>query len=449
MDQLALQDRLTALADRHHVVGAGLAVAVGDDTAVAASGVLNLRTGAPATADSVFQIGSITKIWTTTLAMQLVDEGLLDLDAPLVTYLPDFRVLDEETTASVTARHLLNHTSGIAGDFFPYTGRGDDNLSRFVTEMADLAASHPLGATMSYSNAGFSLLGRLVEVLRGATWDEVLREHLLDPLGLDAAGTLPEEALLWGAAVGHIGGEVTPQWGLPRCIGPAGLIHARAADLLAFARLHLADGVTATGRRLLSADSAAAMRRAEVAIPEPWTSGSHVGLGWMLFDWGTPVYGHDGSTLGQHAFLRIVPGPVPVVVALLTTGGDAEQLYQDLFTELLADHANVTVPPPPRPPAEPLPATSADIAGSYDRPSMACVVEDRADGAVLIARPSGVVATSLGTDQLEGPLVPFGPDAFLTRFPGRPGWLPVVFYRLADGTRYVHVSGLATARKEP
>ncbi|HWO66544.1 MAG TPA: serine hydrolase domain-containing protein [Umezawaea sp.] len=449
MDQLALQDRLTALVDRHHVVGASVAVAVGDDTAGAAAGVLSLRTGTPATVDSVFQIGSITKTWTATLAMQLVDEGLLDLDAPLVGYLPEFRVLDDEITTAVTARHLLNHTSGLGGDFFPDTGRGDDCLSRYVTEMADLAASHPLGATMSYSNAGFSLLGRLVEVLRGTTWDEVLRERLLDPLGLTSAGTLPEEALLWGAAVGHIGGEVTPTWGLPRCVGPAGLIHARAADLLTFARFHLADGVTASGERLLSAESTAAMRRVEAEIPEPWTSGSHVGLGWMLFDWDRRVFGHDGSTLGQHAFLRIVPGPVPVVVALLTTGGDADQLHQDLVTELLAEHAGVAVPPPPHPPAEPMAEDWADIVGSYERPSMTCVVEDRADGPVLIARPSGVLATSLGTDQLEGPLVPFAPNAFLTRFPGRPGWLPVVFYRLDDGTRYVHVSGQATARREP
>ncbi len=206
--------------------------------------------------------------------------------------------------------------------------------------------------------------------------------------------------------------------------------------------------MTASGERLLSAESAAAMREPEVAIPEPWTSGSHVGLGWMLFDWGTSVYGHDGSTLGQHAYLRVVPGPVPVVVALLTNGGDHDQLYQDLFTELLAEHAGVAVPPPLRPPPGPSDRTADDIAGTYERPSMTLVVREHTDGPVLIARPSGVVAASLGTDEIRGPLVPFAPDAFLTRFPGHPGWLPVVFHRLDDGTRYVHVSGQATARKE-
>ena len=197
------------------MVGASLALAVGDETALAATGVLNTRTGTPVTVDSVFQIGSITKVWTATLVMQLVDEGLVDLDAPLRTYLPDFRILDEDITAGVTARHLLNHTSGIGGDFFPDTGRGDDCVARYVAEMADQPASHPLGATMSYCNAGFVVLGRLVEVVRGQSWDTVLRERLFAPLGLTGAGTLPEEALLWGAAVGHFGTEVTQRVGTP------------------------------------------------------------------------------------------------------------------------------------------------------------------------------------------------------------------------------------------
>lgn len=84
LDQQHWQDRLRTLADKHGVVGASLAVGHGGDTFEVATGVLNLRTGQPATPDSLFQIGSITKVWTATLVMQLVDEGLLDLDEPVV-----------------------------------------------------------------------------------------------------------------------------------------------------------------------------------------------------------------------------------------------------------------------------------------------------------------------------------------------------------------------------
>src|SRR3954447_23677051 len=184
LDAAYWQDRLTALAEKRGVVGATFAIALGDETAAAATGVLNLRTKASATNDSLFQIGSITKVWTAVLAMQLVDEGLIDLDKPVVTYLPEFRVADPEVTKTVTTRHLLSHTSGIDGDLFLDTGRGDDCLEKYVAAMADLQQNHPLGDTMSYCNSGFSVLGRMIEVLRGATWDAVLRERLFVPLGL-------------------------------------------------------------------------------------------------------------------------------------------------------------------------------------------------------------------------------------------------------------------------
>lgn len=448
LDPQHLQDRLTALADKHGVVGASVAVGLGDATHVAATGVLNVRTGQPATPDSLFQFGSITKVWTATLVMQLVDDGLLDLDEPVVTYLPSFRVADPVMTQAVTVRQLLAHTSGIGGDFFPDNGRGDDCLERYVAEMAKLEASHPLGATMSYCNSGFIVLGRIVEVLRGATWDRVMRERLFEPLGLEAAGTLPEEALLWGAAAGHLSTPpaIAPQWTLSRSAGPAGLIHGRAADLVAFARLHLADGVTTEGTRVLSAASARAMREPQVRIPDRWTLGGHVGLSWLLMDWGRPVFGHDGATIGQNAFLRIVPGSPDVVVALLTNGGEMRDLFQDLYDELLTELADVTMPARLEPPAQPMRVDPAAYVGAYVRESMTYLVEPSGDELVLKARPSGVLATSLGAEQLDGPLIPFAPDTFLTRLPGIAGWLPAVFYSLDDGSRYLHLGGRATPK---
>ncbi len=99
--------------------------------------------------------------------MQLVDEGLLDLDAPVAEVLPGFRVADPDVTRSVTTRHLLTHTSGIDGDVFTDTGRGDDCLERYVAGMAEVAQNHPLGATWSYCNSGYILAGRIVEHLTG------------------------------------------------------------------------------------------------------------------------------------------------------------------------------------------------------------------------------------------------------------------------------------------
>ncbi len=456
LDQQHWQERLSALVEEHGVVGASLAVGLGDQTAVAASGVLNLRTAAPATPDSVFQIGSITKTWTATLVMQLVDEGLLDLDTPVRTYLPDFRLADEDLAAAVTPRHLLAHTSGIAGDFLPDTGRGEDCLHEYVAMLGQLPASHPLGATMSYCNAGFIVLGRLVEVLRGATWDEVVRTRLVQPLGLTAAGTLPEEALLWGAAVGHLAPPgaahpvVAPQWGLARSAGPAGAVHAQARDLLTFARLHLAGGVAPDGTRLLSESSALAMREQQARVADRWTLGGGVGLAWMLMDLdGVQAFGHDGSTIGQSAYLRAVPGAgerPDVTVVLLTNGGQMRELYQDLVGELLADLAGAELPLGLTPPDQPPTVDPDRYTGRYARESMEHEVVRRGDDLVLVTFLSGVMATAMGTDRLESALLPFQDDAFLTTLPAVSGYLPAAFYALDDGTPYLHLAGRAAAK---
>ncbi len=214
--------------------------------------------------DSLFQIGSIGKVWTATVVMQLVDEGLLDLDAPIVEALPELRLADPDVTKQVTMRHLLTHTSGIDGDVFTDTGRGDDCLEKYVAALDDVAQNHPLGATWSYCNSGFSLMGRVIEKVTEGTWDQAMRERVFAPLGLEHTATLPEEALLHRAAVGHVAEGTdeparAPAWGLPRSLGPAGLITSTVADVLAFARMHLTGGRSADGTRVLGEASAATM----------------------------------------------------------------------------------------------------------------------------------------------------------------------------------------------
>lgn len=455
MNQLTThwQDRLTALAQKHGVIGASLAIAHGDGNIVAATGVLNLRTGQAASVDSLFQIGSITKVWTATLAMQLVDEGLLDLDAPVIRYLPDFRVADAEISRRVTTRQLLTHTSGIDGDLFVDTGRGDDNLAKYVAAMADLPRAVPPVVVMSYCNSGYCLLGHLIATLRGKSWDAVLRERLLNPLGLSSAGTLPEEALLHGAATGHLqppgaaAAVVTPQWGLYRSAGPAGLIHATATHLLAFARLHMKGGVTADGTRLLSESSVNAMREPQVGIPDRWLLGSHMGLGWMLNTWGgQPVYGHDGATLGQNGYLRILPD-ARLAISLLVNGGRAARaLYHELLSEIATALAGPGIAPPPLPVARAdLQVEPARFVGRYVREGMEVVIE-AADGKLTLTQiPKALLGIVTPTTTL--PLAPYADDVLLATPPGQDFGTPVVFFDL-DGKRYMHFGARTAARAD-
>ncbi|MDQ1695503.1 MAG: hypothetical protein QOJ03_856, partial [Frankiaceae bacterium] len=268
MDDLAgsLQSRLDDLATKHGVVGASVAVQRGDQVVEAVTGLTNVRTGVEVTPDTIFQIGSISKIYTATLVMQLVDEGLIDLDSPIADYLTSFSNADPTAAATITIRQLMSHTSGMDGDVFDDFGRGDDCITKYVEAMSGLAQTSPPGAFFSYCNSGFTLLGRLIEHFRGVSWDAALRTHLLEPLGAVDTVTLADEAILRRAAVGHLptgadgAPEVAPIWFFTRAMGPAGVITAPARELLALARMHLDDGRAADGTQVLSPSSAKAMR---------------------------------------------------------------------------------------------------------------------------------------------------------------------------------------------
>src|SRR6266487_2045766 len=124
--------RLNELATEANVPGAALGIWSDGEEILAAHGVLNAATQVPVTTGSVFQVGSITKIWTATMIMQLVDEGLLSLDTTVSEVLPGARLGTADVGGQVTVRHLLTHTSGIDGDIFTDTGRGDDCVERYL-----------------------------------------------------------------------------------------------------------------------------------------------------------------------------------------------------------------------------------------------------------------------------------------------------------------------------
>ena len=111
-----------------------------------AHGLLSKATGVEATSEAVFQIGSITKLWTTSLAMQLVDEGKLGLDEPVRAYLPEFRLADEHASAAITIRQLMTHTAGFGGDVFTDTGYGDDCVEKYVTSLTGQDQLFPPGS---------------------------------------------------------------------------------------------------------------------------------------------------------------------------------------------------------------------------------------------------------------------------------------------------------------
>jgi CubicO group peptidase (beta-lactamase class C family) len=415
-----------------------------DETVTVAAGVLNLATGAPVRADSVFHIGSITKPFVATAVMRLVEDGRLDLDAPVRDVLPELVLGDPVSASGVSLRHLLTHTSGIDGDVFIDTGRGDDCVERYVAVLADVAQNTPLGATWSYCNSGYSLIGRVLERVTGTVWDEAVRELVCKPLGLADTVTLPEDVLLRSAAVGHMldeAGHLVPvrQWNLTRSIGPAGLISSTVADLLAFARLHL-DG----GADLLTPKSLTQMQAPQARVDAKYWISDTWGLGWARPVWeGHQLVGHDGSTIGQQAHLMLLPS-AGLAVTLLTNRR-TPHLYEDLVGEVFYELAGVRMPARPEPPSPPLDLLPTEHQGRYERAGQRIEVLVRDGAAVLRVTATGKLAEYIQDPVEELPMRAVAPDVYLVPLTGTANWIAVTFYRLADGSRYLHFCGRASA----
>jgi CubicO group peptidase (beta-lactamase class C family) len=383
-----LEEDLPRLVDEHEVPGVSVAVLVDGRVMEGTAGVVNLRTGVEVTPDSLFMIQSITKVWTATLVMQLVDDGLIELDVPVRTYLPGFRTADERASAEITVRHLLTHTGGFEGDLWAATTAGEDALQRFVEDLVSGSRQHARpGEMYSYCSAGYGVLGRLVEVLRKTSYATALRRHLAEPLGVEEIAFCADEALAFRTAIGH--GRSSPDaalhplkvWAVMPPSNPAAgnQLAMSARGLIAFAGMHLADGLTPDGTRLLSSASARAMRERQVDYPAAIGAPAGHGLGWMLSK-RPGLVEHGGDAIGVAALLRMVPEQ-GIAVAVLTNGGAAGPLMDNLLDPLLRDLADTE-------PAPKLPSPDADArvpgperyVGRYQtRPTLSEVTLDEDD----------------------------------------------------------------------
>jgi CubicO group peptidase (beta-lactamase class C family) len=450
VDVARIRGRVGELLAEYRIPSAAVAVLHDGETTELAVGVTDVRTGEPATTDTVYQCGSLTKTWTALAFLQLVDEGRVGLDEPVRTHLPGFRVADARTSAELTPRHLLNHTNGIEEDFGD-PGEGDDVLEHMVENIADAPQVAPLGRTHGYSAAlGYAVLARIMEVVDDRPWDRIMRERLFDPLGLTATTSRPDRVDPDRGATGHLvlspHGDpvVSPVPHLPRAYGPGGGVCSTAGEALALARI-----VLAAGGGVLSPATAAEMTGSLVPVPDPYPMGPQWALGLVVGDWnGETVYASDGSTIGQHCRLRILPGP-GTAVALLTNAGPREGFDRGVFDEVLADLGLGAVPDPPRPdPTLDLDPTRYE--GAYERPGTR--YEVRAEGGELRMAWSvdPVQAHFLGRpERIERRLLPLSTTQFLM-----PAEDPleddqtVAIYDVVDGVaQYLHTNCRVSPRR--
>lgn len=351
MTEPDLQGVLTERASALGVPGAAVGVLHGGVAHYGFFGVTSVENPLIVNAQTMFQFGSTGKTYTSTAILRLVDQGRVELDAPVRRYVPELRLADEAVAEKVTVLQLLNHTAGWDGDYEKNTGTGDDALARYVAGMADIAQVSALGSEVSYNNASLSLAGYLIEKVTGQTFEQAIQELLLTPLGMADTFFFPNDVMTRRFTVGHINSpdgavKVARPWALPRSGNPAGGMSATAADQLTWARFHLTDGRTATGEQLLPAELVRSMRSPTVEMPGN-ALGDAVGISWLLRRRGdVMLVQHGGTTIGQHSAFVMVPERDFAVIVLTNCGPNGEQLNTELVDWALEAYVGVVEPEP-------------------------------------------------------------------------------------------------------
>jgi CubicO group peptidase (beta-lactamase class C family) len=353
-----------AIAD-NDIPGVAVSVLYQGHEHVRGYGVTNRDYPLPVDGDTLFRTGSITKTFTGTTMMALVERGLVDLTAPVRTYLPNLQLADASVAAQVTVRQLLNHSAGWLGDYYTDTGRGADALSRYVAGMDVVPQLTPPGHVLAYNNAAVVLAGYLIETVTGQSYEEAVHDLVLNPLGLDHSFFNADEFIGYNVAASHttVNGESVvnpPAWRVWRSLYPTGALVSSARDLLRYVRFHLSDGVDTQGPPVLSAASLQAMR---TDLGPGGVFGCEldgVGVSWWQRPTaeGVPVYQHTGDWAGQHCGLFFVPGR-EFAFAILTNADAAGTLLGNFFVD---DWALQRFTGLHNPPAVPQALTAAQLA---------------------------------------------------------------------------------------
>ena len=300
-------------------------------------GITSVEHPLPVTVDTLFQTGSISKTFTGTVMMMLVEQGRVDLDAPVKKYIKDFKVKDKEVTQKVTVRHLLTHMGGWVGDYFNDFGNGEDALDKMVKDISRLPQIQPLGTIWSYNNTGFNVASRIIEVVTKKPYEQAMQEMLLDPLGLEMTFFYPSDILFThrfvvGHQKVHDKVQVARPWAIGRAGNGVGGVVSTVRDLLKYARFHMSNGK----RGIITGKSLKAMRVPQVDAG----ARGMMGITWFIREVGdVTTYAHGGATNGQQAYFFFIPGE-DFACAILTNSDDGGIITAGLFSKALKLYFN-------------------------------------------------------------------------------------------------------------
>jgi CubicO group peptidase (beta-lactamase class C family) len=308
----------------------GLSIALVDDQRVVwafGSGWADQAAQRPADANTVYRMGSISKLFTDAAALQLAAAGKLGLDAPIQQALPGFRIASRYGAAPITPRQLMTHHAGLPRDIaYRMWGAATQPLQQRVADVANESAQSPPGLHLAYSNVGVTVLGAAVEAVAGQPFETLMQQRLFTPLGMRTASFSAAVPAQREMSLAYRDGKATEEPALNDV--PAGGLNASVLDLAQFMKMVFADGRSPEAS---SPVLAPAMVR-EMLRPQnagvPLDLGFGIGLGWMLstlggepIEGGGPVAHHGGATVNFRSQMILLPEhKLGVVVAANSAG---------------------------------------------------------------------------------------------------------------------------------
>jgi CubicO group peptidase (beta-lactamase class C family) len=378
MSQLMLTDFVETTSQKFNIPGVAVGVWANGEEIYACHGVTSIENPLPINQDTLFLVASITKTFTATTLMRLEALGKVELNAPVRRYVPEFQMKDQQAADTITVLHLLNHTSGLDWRVNADTGEGDDALARVVAKMAEMELVTRPGTRSSYSQAGYDLLGRIIEKVTAQTFEQAVTQLLFEPLELSHSFFERDDIMTRRFVVGHNGGQdgtlsIARPWRHARGENPGGGLATSVTDLLRFARFHLGDGRAASGTQVLPTPVLQQMQESTAKL-QASNLGDAIGLSWFLRDvGGVRTVGHAGSANGQFAELLLVPERNFAVISLSNASPGGIPFNQAVLSFVL-EHSLGLVDRDP----EPIPWDSAraqEIAGTYANAMMTFTID--------------------------------------------------------------------------
>jgi len=314
----------------------GVAIAVVEGGAVVhAAGFGDDGHGNAITAETPFWVGSNTKSITALATMQLAEAGAVDLDTPVQTYVPQFRVADPDAAAQITVRHLLNQTSGIAridGVRAVADAEEDQTLEDTVADMADLELNRPVGESFEYANLNSVLLGAVIEAATGERWQNYVQSNIFDRIGMARTYTEKAEAEANGLTGTHrfmFGYPVKTDGTHLAALAPSGYVYSTANDMARYLALYLQGG-TIDGDQILSTAgidemlTGATNERSFDLQSQRFTA--RYGAGWFVGPFGAAADArwHQGSLPHFTGWMVLLPQTDQGVIVLINAGNQFE-----------------------------------------------------------------------------------------------------------------------------